>query len=213
MKLKKVTAILFISQLLVSCASMDNGAKFNSSAKGASYKSATNSMKIFVEVTPIGSEGALITKNIGIVQTFNDASQSLVNAFKTKMTEAGVTVLVKSFGSVDVVKNDTSTVKTAKSVGFSTMVAGENASSEPLLAVQIGATEAENTVWNGRVSWNLSLVDPTVWTPKNQTTIWKGTTELMQFGPLDCSQDAYKTCADKFVDSVIAQLRAEKLIK
>lgn len=212
MRFTKLAIAFFLTQLILGCATAGD-AKFNSSEKNGFYKYPINSMKIFVEVSPIASVGSLYTKNISIVQTHNDASQALVNAFKTKMAEAGVTITVRPFGSITMTKTATGTQTITQKIGLDTMIAGESASSEPLLVVQIGSTEAENRVWNGRVSWSLNLVDPTVWTIKNQTTIWKGTTELTQFGPYACSEDAYKSCSDKLVESVIAQIRAEKLIK
>lgn len=212
MRFTKIAITLLLAQLLLGCATAGD-AKFNSSEKNVLYKSSINSMKIFIEVSVIGTVGRPETMGISIAQTHNDASQALVNAFKTKTVEAGITTTVKPFGSVTMVKDKTSTIVKSEQIGLENMIATASSSSEPLLVIQIYSSQAENNIWNGNLGWSLNLVDPTVWTIKNQTTIWKGTTDMTQFGPFSCSKDAYKSCADKLADSVIAQLRAEKLIK
>lgn len=210
MRFIKIATLLFLSQLILACSSVGGIAEFNSSEKNDSYKSTIDSLKVFIEVSAIGAAGSSIEN---IAQVHSDASQSLVNSFKTKMSEAGVNALVKPFGTVTSTKTGTSTTVTAESIGTEKMVANERPNSQPILIIHIGSSQARNHVWNGMVSWRLDLVDPSVWTSKNKVTIWTGVTKLMQFGPSACSRDAYKSCADKFADSVIAQLRAEKLIK
>jgi hypothetical protein len=210
MRFVKITTALFLSQLILACSSVGGTAVFNSSEKNASYNTSIDSLKVFVDVSAIGAAGGSIEN---IAQVHSDASQSLVNAFKTKMSEAGVNALVKPFGNVTSTKTDTSTTVTSESIGTEKMVASESSNSQPILIVHIGSSQARNHVWNGMVSWKLDLVDPSVWTSKNKITIWTGVTKLMQFGPSACSSDAYKSCADKFAGSVIAQLRTENLIK
>ena len=210
MKFIKIALTLFFLQMILACSSVGGIAKFNSSEKNASYKSPTESLKVFIDVSAIGVAGAGI-KNIA--QIHSDASQSLVNSFKTKMNEAGVNALVKPFGTVTSTKTETSTTVTANSIGTEKMVADESLNPQPILIVHISSWQAVNHVWNGMISWRLDLIDPSVWTSKNKITIWTGITKPMQFGPAACSGDAYKSCADRFAESVIAQLRTENLIR
>lgn len=210
MKFIKLAITLLMLQLVLACSSVGGIAKFNSSEKNASYKSSIDSLKVFIDVSAIGVAGASI-KNIA--QVHSDASQNLVNSFKTKMNEAGVNALVKPFGTVSSTETETSTTVTAKSIGTEKMIADENPNPQPILIVHISSWQTVNHVWNGMVSWRLDLVDPSVWTSKNKITIWTGLTKPMQFGSAACSKDAYKSCADRFAESVIAQLRTEKLIR
>jgi hypothetical protein len=171
-------------------------------------------MKVFIDVSVIGAAGANI-KNIA--QEHSDASKGLVNSFKAKMNAAGVAAIVKPFGTVThtvtVEGPKTTTSLKRQGIGNEEMIAGESSKLQPILIVRIGSTQAKYNVWNGMVSWNLELVDPSVWTIKNNATIWKGETKPMPFSPSYCSADTYKTCSDKFSELVVTQLRTEKIIK
>lgn len=158
MRFTKIAITLLLAQLLLGCATAGD-AKFNSSEKNVLYKSSINSMKIFIEVSVIGTVGRPETMGISIAQTHNDASQALVNAFKTKTVEAGITTTVRPFGSVTMVKDKTSTVVKSDQIGLEKMIATASSSSEPLLVIQIYSSQAENNIWNGNLGWSLNLVD------------------------------------------------------
>jgi hypothetical protein len=210
----KIATALILSQTILACSTLSEKSQFISSEKNSSYDFPISSMGVYIDVSVIGVAGANI-KNIA--QEHSDASKSLVNSFKVKMSEARVNVLVKPFGTVTyTVKVEgpkTTTSLKRQGIGNEEMIAGESSNFQPILIVRIGSTQAINNVWNGMVSWNLELVDPSVWTSKNKTTIWKGETKPMQFSPSYCSGDAYKSCADRFSELVITQLRSEKIIK
>ena len=210
----KISAVLLLTQLMLACSSMGVKSDFVSSTNSASSVVPIGSLKVFIDASAIGAAGATI-KDIAL--THSEASQSLVNSFKTRMSEAKVNALVKPFGSVTstttVDGSKTTTTLRAAGVNIEKMIAGESASSQPILILRIVSSQARNNVWNGMVSWRLDLVDPSVWTSKNNNTIWTGETRPMQFCPSSCSVDSYKLCADRLSEIVVAQLRNEKLIK
>ena len=211
----KIAAVLIFLQLISGCKSPSAQFGFKSSDRNDSSQNSFDTMKVFIDASGMGTAGSSIKD---IAKIHNDASLSLVKSFNTKLNETGVKALIKPFGAVTstvTVDSKKTTTITLRSQGVTTekMLEGESSNALPILIVRIYSTQAQNYTWNGMVSWSAELVDPSIWSNNNKVSIWTAETIPMQFGPTYCSGDAYKSCADKLAEVVIAQLRREKLIK
>lgn len=66
--------------------------------------------------------------------------------------------------------------------------------------------------WTGRVSWNAKLLDGGKTANSEGKPVWGAKTDFFLFGPAQCSHDAFKACSDRFVATLIQQMRTEGLL-
>jgi hypothetical protein len=66
--------------------------------------------------------------------------------------------------------------------------------------------------WTGRVSWDARLFDGDKAANPEGKPVWNAKTDFFLFGPAECSGDAFKTCSDRFVATVVQQMLVEGLL-
>lgn len=66
--------------------------------------------------------------------------------------------------------------------------------------------------WTGRVSWNARLFDGGKAVNSEGKPVWSAKTDFFLFGPAECSRDAFKTCSDRFVATLLQQMLIEGLL-
>lgn len=66
--------------------------------------------------------------------------------------------------------------------------------------------------WTGRVSWDARLFDGDKAVNPEGKPVWNAKTDFFLFGPAECSGDAFKTCSDRFVATLVQQMLVEGLL-
>lgn len=66
--------------------------------------------------------------------------------------------------------------------------------------------------WTGRVSWEARLFDGGQAANSGGKPVWSAKTDFFLFSPAECSSDAFKTCSDRFVATLVQQMQVEGLL-
>jgi len=203
---------LLILALCAGCATKLPGEfQFESSQKNGPVGGPYNALHLTIDVNALQLANTFGMDRDGLITQVNDR---LSKAFVKKFAEANVAVKVKivDLRSEVTQSGNTTTTKTFTRTPQE-IFAGVEPRNQRALMIHISRYQQSNSQWTGLVGWELKLVDPSAWVNDPNQQLWRGKTSLMQFGQAACGPDAYVTCADRFADAVVTQLRAEQIVK
>lgn len=66
--------------------------------------------------------------------------------------------------------------------------------------------------WTGHVNWNIRLIDREKTSELQGKPAWNAKTDFFLFGPAECARDAFRSCSERFVASVMKQMSQERLL-
>jgi hypothetical protein len=204
--------VLFCSFLIVACAGQ---AKFKPTEKAAGYDKSIDSKILVVfetsHLTKAFVEGSFAIKGQG-KNTPQDAANAVISQFKTELLAYGVTVdgeVVDGGGIGD-------------RSGIARVIA-KYPSTQQLLIINSDAFQSTQLmrygqaigpkIWSGKVSWSLAMFDRSAASITGGKAAWSGKTEMVNFSPVQCGNDQFKLCADRFVSNIVYQLRTDGLIR
>jgi hypothetical protein len=204
--------ILFVSFLIVACAGQ---AKFKPTEKAAGYdKSIDSKILVVFEISHLSKafvEGGFAIKGQS-KNTPQDAANSVISQLRTELLAYGVAVEgeVVDGGSTGDRSGIARAVATYPSTQQILIINTDAFQSTQLM--RYGQAVGPKT-WSGKVSWSLAMFDKSAVSITGGKTAWSGKTEMVNFSPVQCGNDQFKLCADRFVTNIIYQLRTDGLIR
>lgn len=191
-----------ISVLLSACAGQTN---FKSSEKNSTYtKTIDNDLLIVFEISHLRKAMS------GNASTARSAANAVVSRLALEVNKDQAAIASEVI--------DSTTDRTQLPLALS-----KHKSKKQVLIIQADSfTMVQRTYnyvpqgepfWGGGVTWSLHLFDMDKAANPSGKAVWIAKTEAVQFGTGSCIQDQYKTCAERFVNAIVYQLKNDGLLK
>ena len=224
----KYLVCIFVVTLLQGCAGTTN---FKQSETSASFtKGLSKKILVAVEVSHLAkaftgnpnaapSPVAVAQNTMGAVAA---ANLNRIHSSFYKATNAVGTQLVNYLAKEDInadffiinsLNNPNALVEAIRKAPEITQILIVNADSFPMVQQTRYGAAVGSPFWGGSISWAVRLLDRETSLSEGSQAVWTAKTNPSIFNPNVCSQDEFKTCAERFSEAVISQLRKDNILR
>jgi hypothetical protein len=211
--MKKILLVAFLFVLLTGCA---GSANFKESSKVSGYeKTLSDQLLIIFETSHLrraftqGNNGAA-SNPIQAELSLQKSSFQVTNQLIAQLREQSIIAVARNVDlSIDRSQIDRQISQNPQSKQILLI----SADSFPMVTQTRYGVALGPAIWSGQISWSLRLLDRDEAALTNGKPVWSAKTSPSAFSPWLCSSDEFKTCAQRFSESIINQLKQDQLIR